>query len=243
MTKENTTYSGLTKERSDTPNQSVAIFLQEAENLYLWSLNDVELLSSVGIKKDIINELPQRIEACRMAQTSWNNYRHLEGEAQKQWKLLAPQAMKLKKELLQAMRFAFRNNKHLLDSISGKSKDSGLEHFFQELNDIAVLGHANKELLININFDLSQLDAAASKSKELSGLWAETHTSDKEKNEARKQRNTTFWHLHELVTEIRNAGKYVFRNDKSRYIGYISPFWKNKYNKRTKPNKPQTPEY
>jgi len=51
----------------------------------------------------------------------------------------------------------------------------------------------------------------------------------------KRNRNKTFWHLNELVSEIRAAGKFVFRNDKNRFKGYTSTFWKHKNNKKTKP--------
>lgn len=220
--------------RTDVPNQPVSTFLQEAENLYLWCIDDALKLKLVGITSEMIEDLPPRAEACRRAQAIWNNNRRTINEAEKQWKLLVPQAVELRTELLRAMRYAFRKEPNLQGPLSAISKGKGFADLIQDLNDIAILGGDNKELLTNIGFELSLLNIAATKSEELSEIWAKTKAKKENPTKFKQNRNRTFWHLNELVNEIRAAGKYVFRNDKNRFNGYTSNFWKLKNNKRTK---------
>jgi hypothetical protein len=230
-----TTLLESTAGKTSKPNQPVASFLQEASNLYIWCLDDVIQLNSVGISTELINELPLRIEACKNAQSYWSKQLNTTKESQIQWRKAAPLAIQLRKELLTAMRYAFRNKPALLTPLAGISKGRSYTDLIQNLNDIASLGRSNAALLSKISFDLSLLDEAASSSRMLAELWATAKAERNSNAELKRNRNKAFWHLHQLVSEIREAGKYVFRNDKSRYIGYTSPFWKYKYHKRTKP--------
>lgn len=226
-----------------TPNQPVPTFLQEAHNLYVWCQDDAAKLNSVGITNKMIADLPQRTTACSEAHAQWNSYRNTSSNAEKQWKIQAMQAIQFRVELLNGMRYAFRKDKNLLSSLSSVSKGTGYADLIQDLNDLAVLGQNNKELLIKIGYDISLLDVAAARSKELAELWATANVEkDSHNTEYKQNRNGSFWHLHELVTEIREAGRYIFRNDKSRYIGYTSTYWKNKNGRKTKPSKPKLPD-
>jgi hypothetical protein len=227
--------------KADKPNQPVGLFLQEASNLYQWCLDDAEQLKSVGITLNRINELPIKTKACREAEAIWNSVRNTLQETQKQWRVLAPQAIKLRTELLKLMRFAFREKPGLLRTVSAITKGSGYADLIQDLNDIALLGKNNKELLVNIGFDIMELDTVSAKAKEIASLWANAKADQGTGYKLKIKRNKSFWQLHQLLTEIRIAGRFVFRNDKSRYIGYTSAFWKNKYNKRNKSGNSKTP--
>ncbi|WP_159520663.1 hypothetical protein [Sunxiuqinia indica] len=225
-----------TGRKTSKPNQPVASFIQEASNLYVWCLDDLLKLNSVGISTELINELPLRIETCKNAQSYWNKQLNTTEESQIQWRKAAPQAIQLRKELLTAMRYAFQNKPASLALLSGISKRHGYTDLIQDLNNIASLGRSNAALLTNISFDLSLLDEAANTSKMLAELWATAKAERNSNAGLKRNRNKAYWHLHQLVSEIREAGKYVFRNDKSRYIGYTSPFWRNKYQKRSRQN-------
>lgn len=221
--------------RTDKPNQPIATFAQEADNLYTWCLDDTHALNSIGITADMIEELPKRTDACREAQAIWNSNKNSPNEAQRQWKLLAPQAIEFRAELLKTMRYAFRREPNLLRAVSAITKGNGYSDLIQDLNDIAFLGRQHIDLLNQISFNTSLIDVAATKSDELAELWAKAKIGKDNQTEFKQNRNKTFWHLNELVSEIRAAGKYVFRNDKNRLKGYTSTFWKRKNNKKTKP--------
>ncbi len=54
------------------PSPPVPVALQEAEDLYHWSLDDAVALKVVGISMAMIKEVPVRTGACREAQSIWN---------------------------------------------------------------------------------------------------------------------------------------------------------------------------
>jgi hypothetical protein len=208
------------------PTIPVDVFLQEAENLHHWSMDDAEALKVVGVTMAMIKDLPVRAGACRESQSIWNKDYRSQQEAQKQWAELSPLAYEFVLDLLQGMRFAYRKDSALLSRVSAITEGSGHSDMIQDLNDIAVLGRENLEPLTAIGFDIAQLDLAATRADELADLLAEANGDKADQNESKIIRDKAYTYLKELVDEIRVAGKYVFRNDKNRLKGYISQYWK-----------------
>ncbi|MGQ8335321.1 hypothetical protein ACUNWD_02150 [Sunxiuqinia sp. A32] len=200
----------------------VDVALQEAENLHHWSLDDAEQLQVVGITEEMIAELPVRAGACREAQSIWNKDYRSQQEAQKEWAIQSPQAYDLRNDLLQSLRFAYRRNEALLSRVSAITDGSGHADMIQDLNDIAVL--ENPAPLTAIGFDLTQLDLAATRADELADLLAEANGDKADYNESKLIRDKAYTYLKELVDEIREAGKYVFRKNKNRLKGYSSQY-------------------
>ncbi|WP_159519411.1 hypothetical protein [Sunxiuqinia indica] len=215
------------------PGIPVDVFLQEAENLHHWSLDDSDSLKVVGITKAMIDELPVRAGACREAQSIWNKDFRSQQEAQQQWGEQSPIAYDLRNDLLQSLRFAYRNDPALLGRVSAITDGAGHADMIQDLNDIAVLGRENTEPLLAIGFDLSQLDLAATRADELADLLAEANGDKADNNESKVMRDKAYTHLKALVDEIREAGKYVFRNDQKRLNGYSSQYWKKLHRKQS----------
>jgi len=208
------------------PSMPVDVFLQEAEDLYHWSLDDAEQLAVVGITAEMISDLPVRAGACREAQSIWNKDYRSQQEAQKAWAIQAPLAYAFRNDLLQSLRFAYRKDESLLSRVRAITDGNGHADMIQDLNDLAVLGRENPDPLTAIGFDLSQLDLAATRADELADLLAEANGDKADPNESKVIRDKAYAHLKVLVDEIREAGKYAFRNDKNRLKGYSSQYWK-----------------
>jgi len=136
--------------KTSQPNQPVASFVQEANNLYTWCQNDVQALKRVGISAEMIEELRLRAAACREAEAIWNQYRNTQSKVQKQWQQMAPEAVRLRTELLSIMRFAFRKAPDLLHKTAAISSGTGYAGLIQDLNDIALLGRQHIGLLNKI---------------------------------------------------------------------------------------------
>nr|WP_319401530.1 hypothetical protein [uncultured Carboxylicivirga sp.] len=225
--------SSITNKKSSKPTQPIAVLVQEASNLYEWCLDDLEQLQSVGLTKEKINDLLPRIENCRKIQALWTKQVQTIKESRLKWRVELPKAMQLRKEVVISMRFAFRNHPELINRLPVTSKGNGYAFLIQALNDLAFLAKNNTSLLISINFDLALIDKLEETSDMLTELWAIVKVEENSNNDFKLLRNRSFWHLYQLVTEIREAGRYVFRNTQSRYVGYISPFWKQKRKKKS----------
>ena len=231
----------ISNENVQSPNQPVDVFLQESENLGHWSKDDAAQLNVVGITNEMLDDLPKRTGACREAQSIWNKDFRSQKEAQKQWKLLAPPAYELRDDLLKTMKYAYRNEPDLLSRVAAITIGDGHADMIQDLNDIAVLGKENPDALTAIGFDVTQLNSIALKADEMAVLLAQVNGDKAELNESKVIRDKAYCYLKELVDEIREAGKYVFRNNKARYKGYTSSFWKHKNRRKTKASKDTAP--
>ncbi len=227
------TIQAIPNEEVQEPAIPVEVALQEAENLYHWSLNDAETLQVVGITQSMIDDLPVRAGAAREAQSIWNNDYRSQQEAQKEWAVQAPLAYAMRTDLLQTMRFAYRKDDALLSRVSAITDGSGHADMIQDLNDIAVLGRENPDPLTAIGFDLEELIVAATRADEMADLLAEANGDKADPNESKIIRDKAYTHLKELVDEIREAGKYAFRNDKHRLKGYASQYWRKRHRRQS----------
>lgn len=222
------------------PNQPVDSFLQESENHYHWGWDDAPKLNVVGITNPMIKNLPVRAGACREAESIWNKDFRSQKEAQKEWKVRSPEAYEFRNDLLATMRFAYRKDTALLSRVSAITQGDGHDDMIQDLNDLAVLGRENPDPLTGIGEDLTILDSSATMADEMADLLARANGDKAELNESKLIRDKAFMHLKELVDEIRDAGKYVFIKNKSRYKGYTSSYWKRKNSRKTKPGEDST---
>ena len=207
-----------------TPNIPVDVFLQEAENLYQWCLPDKSLLLAAGLSDDFIYTLPARANACRTAQALWERARNSLGDINKQWEQNSADAYQLRDQLIHSFRYAFRNHKQLLTAtaeIAGGNTDANM---IQNLNDLAVLGKYNIQLLNKINFDNSQLNMAADMANELAGLLAAANSEKAQKAEIKEIRDRAYTYLKLAVDEIRNCGKYALWKNPERLKGYTSAY-------------------
>jgi hypothetical protein len=226
----------IPNEQVQTPGLPVDVYLQEAENLYHWCTADATELAVAGINHKMIDDLPVRSGALREAQSLWFKDRYSQEEAQREWALQSPGAYDLRDELLHDFRFAYRNDPMLLGRVSDIADGTGPEDMIQDLNDLSVLGKANPKPLTGINVGAGKLDLAAQKADEMADLLATANGDKAEHNESKVIRDKAYTYLKELVDEIREAGKYVFWKDKTRYRGYTSAYWRKR--NRTKSDEP-----
>jgi hypothetical protein len=107
----------------------------------------------------------------------------------------------------------------------------------QGLNDLAVLGKANPQLLSDIQFDMSLLDKATEAAAALSPLLAGVSVYKLGDKETKKVRDQAFTHLKEAVDEIYRFGQHVFWQNDERRKGYRSEYLHRKRIRRPSPAK------
>lgn len=212
-------------EKAPEPVMPVDVFLQEAENLYQWSLMDVAALATIGITAAMINEIPVRAGACREAQSRWFKDRNSQLEAQREWGIQGPAAFAQRDELLHTFRYAYRNDAALLARVAEIAEGNTNADMIQDLNDLSVLGNNNPTLLQSIGFDLSKLTQAATTSDAMANLLAMANGDKASQSETKKLRDKAYAYLKESVDQVREAGKYLFWKNENRYKGYVSKYW------------------
>lgn len=228
--------STIPDDKAPEPVMPVDVFLQEAENLYQWSLMDVAALATIGISAAVLNEIPVRAGACREAQSRWFKDRNSQLEAQREWSLQSPLAYALRDELLHTFRYAYRNDAALLARVAGIAEGNTHADMIQDLNDLSVLGKNNPAPLQAIGFDLGKLDTAAATSDAMANLLAMANGDRASQSETKKIRDKAFAYLKESVDQVREAGKYLFWKNENRYKGYVSKYWSDV--NRSKPEQP-----
>ena len=150
----------LQSEEIKVPYMSVDIYIQEADNLWHWCIDDKDALLSVGMNPEIIESLPVRINALRKAQAIWKKVQLEQHENMKKWKKMKKESIQLKQELLSSFRFAFYGDEFLLKKVKEISKGNTNSDHIMDLLKLATLGDNNRELLSAINFDFSLLKKA-----------------------------------------------------------------------------------
>ena len=211
-----------------TPSLPVDVYVQEAENLYHWSLDDQAALSDAGLSLNSITDLPVRAGACREAQSLWVKERKMNQEAEKLWMADAPAAFAMRDHLIHAFRYAFRKDAALLARVDEIAQGDSNSDMVQDLNDLSVLGKANPELLALINLAPIAMDDAAATADHMGDLLGATNGERKEESEAMIIRDKAYTYLKEAVDEIRECGKYVFWRNPERLKGYSSDYWQRK---------------
>lgn len=200
----------------------VEVYIQEADKLYHWAREDKDALVAAGLPWDLVEDLPTRCGALIEAEARWQTQRNTEKKYSQEWNKQSPLAYDLRNRLLRDFRFAFRDRPAQVAAVRAISKGESHADMIQDLNDLAVLGKANPQLLEAIQFDMSLLDKAARTSKEMAVLLAKSTSERMKPEEAKEIRDQTYTHLKEAVDKIRFHGQYVFRENKNRFIGYRS---------------------
>ncbi|MCP4152913.1 MAG: hypothetical protein GY757_34595 [bacterium] len=218
----------------------VGIYIQEAETLYLWAQDDIDALTGVGLDRELVEDLPARCGALFEAEAAWQVCQKSRSENDREWKLQSPQAYKLRDRMLSDFRFAFRKEPDLLKTVTDIAKGTGHADMLQALNNLAVLGRQETELLAGTGFDMDLLEQAALASDELSSLLAIVTSARELLSEEKMIRDQAFTHLKEAVNEIYECGRHAFRNNKERLVGYRSRFLRQQRNKKPRPRKSNT---
>lgn len=215
----------LPQEAVKSPTIPVDIFMQEAENLFVWAEEDKETLVAKGLDWQMYGEdLPTRTGACRYAQALWMKERYSQEEAAKAWREESPKAYEFRNDLLADLRFAFRKRPDLIARVRAIADGEGDADMIQDLMDISVLGKANAKELEKAKYDLSNFDIAAQKSDSLAELLAKANGATLDNSKAKEIRDRAYTHLKEAIDDLRDTGKYAFRKDPERYKGYISRY-------------------
>ncbi|TAJ11287.1 hypothetical protein DMA11_17365 [Marinilabiliaceae bacterium JC017] len=202
------------------PGIPVDVFNQEAENLHYWALDDKDRLIGRGLTEEMILCLLPRTKACRHAQGLWFKERHAKQEAQLEWSEKAPGGYELRDGLIDEFEFAFHQYPALLARVDEAKKGNGHADMIQDLTDLALLGKDNVPLLTATNCDVTILDTALNLSDELARILAIANGEKAEDSSAKLLRDKAYTYLKEAVDEVRRVGRFVFKNEKARLVGY-----------------------
>ena len=213
----------------DSPDVPMPVALQEANDL-LTVLQDAEVwtrLQAVGAKQADREALAVAIGAARAAQSAWTVQRdRMKSEAQSEREA---RGQKLRSDLLAAGRWNLRNDRTALGTLSAIAEGEGVADLIQDLNDLAELIQRQREAFAaDSTFDVA---ARVEESRSLaSELAASTSSERLDTNQALAVdlRNRAYTHLAELVSALREAGRYAFRDKEDLRRRFASSFVRRK---------------
>lgn len=205
----------------------MSVFLQEAEDLYHWCQQDHKKLTSAGLDWELVDSLPDRLDATREAHARWTKIRFTDDRARKRYYDLAPKSYELREDLVHSLRYAFRNEPPLSMRLEKISAGRSGKDMISDLIDLAKLMRDNPAPVEAVGVPQTLAQRAEARGQELLSLVAEEiRTSDTPPKE-QIIRDQAYTYLRLLVDDIRACGQYLFWRDPARVKGYESGYSKN----------------
>ncbi|WP_159518332.1 hypothetical protein [Sunxiuqinia indica] len=207
------------------PSMPISVYLQEANDLYLWSKDDWPELLDAGLSAEVLDTFLLRYELLSYFQLQWNKEKRQSPAMMDVFQDKLREGKQLHVSVTKSLRYAFRKHPKLQEKLRQIARVSPHAALYQSLNDLAVLGEAHQDLLQAIHFDTRALAQARQLSDELPGLAAAAHPP---RGETKDLRDRAYAYFKEAVDELYSCGKYVFRNNEDRRIGYRSQYMHRK---------------
>jgi len=204
--------------------EPINVFLQEANNLYIASLDDMEFLLTGGLRREIVDDLPARISALREAEGLWVVAQIEEAEVKQFRADRIAEARALQGRLLRTLRFVHGDRKILTRINAAARKDRSNSALVQSLADLAAAG---RELMPDKPDSIITpqiLDEASERARSLAAMLAQAATENLNGNRALNIRNRAYTHLREAVDEVRRHGQFVFHEDPVKKKKYSSDY-------------------
>ena len=102
-----------------------------------------------------------------------------------------------------------------------KKGDSNAD-LVQDLSDLSVFGQRHSNLLEMCNFDINLIETLRFKTSECGQTLAKWNNTRKSTAKSGITRNKAYTYLKCAVDEVREIGKYTFRDNPAKQIGYTS---------------------
>jgi len=209
----------------DEPRLPMAVALQEANDLatFVGQAAIWAGLVAVGIEPEARERLTFAIGAARTAQSQWAVARD-RGKSTAQGEREA-RGYAQRQDMLAAARWNLRDDRVAMGTLGAIAEGEGIADLVQDLNDLAELVERKAGAFANDRtFDAAaQVEAARSIADEISsGLSGERLDTDQ--RAAKDLRDRAYSHLDDLVSAIREAGRYGFRGDAKARRRFASPY-------------------
>ena len=202
---------GLSSEYDPRPTHPVRDSEQEAKEL-LVTLEKLgkKLITHGGLDKNAVKELATRLRVLSAAERLWTSEREFAVKAD--IKTTRKVALEAKKLVMAALRHFKRDDRDIQVRLDKIAEGSGDLDLADDLNKLADLLDANLKALKTPEIKSSTAATMRKLASALSDAITERNT-DVESSHAITLRNRAYWHLHELITTIQSAGRFVYRDE------------------------------
>jgi hypothetical protein len=200
------------------------IFIEEVEFLHSRAKHDLPMLQAFNFDAAKLDRMLSLLGAMRTTQDHWESKQTLKQVAIENWRKEAPIMYELHDELMDFMEFAFRNRENLLKSLSAIKEGGPKANIIQDMLSLSALGKENLELLEAVNFEVEKLETAAKIAHKMGTLVGEINGKMCFVDEVKLTRDGCYTLLRELVDEVQDYGKFVFRKNHDKRQVYISKY-------------------
>ncbi len=217
----------LPDEKIKTPHIPVKVMISEAENLYFRADKDFEDLKAANMPAEWTSRLLGLTRAMRVAESNWSTINDDKDLAHKEWKDESSKMYNLVSDIIDHMEFGYRNNPELIAKLDKIKEGNSNADSIQDLSDLAVLGKNNPQPLIDIGFDITKCDLAETEADRFGTLLGRVNGDMYVSSEVKLLRDKTFTLLEEVVGNIRDYGRFVYRNNSKRRKAYTSKYFRD----------------
>jgi len=224
----------------DSPAMPIAMGLQEANDLAtVCAKAEVRAkLQTVGLQVARLDELPNVVDATRAAQSEWVVVRdRSKKDAQRE---LEEQATVQRSEMMDACRWNLRNDRVGLAVVAAIAEGDGIEDKIQDLRDLAKLVEGRlPTFAADTTFDApNAVTRAISLANDTATGLSRGRLTD-EQSRAKDLRDRAYTYLANLVSDVREAGRYAYRDDRAMGARFASAYLRRKRKRAT--NRAATP--
>ena len=223
------------KEQKFSKSHKIGVYLLEAENQVNWAEEDLELLvSKAGLDPAIPEEARLLIKMLKDAQIDWTKERMSRRPAMKLWLEAMPAGYDLCSRLFHIFRHAYRHDQQVLMRLKYRARKNYHEAMIMNLEIFGTIGNNKPEPLKAIDFDFDLLDESFRLSHKLGNLLALQKAEKKAGYRKKEFRDQAFTALKKAIDEIRICGRFLFRGNKERLIGYRSESLRQRNSRRVR---------
>jgi hypothetical protein len=204
--------------------EPVHVFLQEAVNLYHASLDDMEILLSGGLRRELVEDLPARISALREAEGIWIASQIDDAQTKSFRAKKTAEALSYRERLLRTLRFVHGDTQIIMRLYAAARRDKSSAALVQSLCDLAAAGRELMPGKPDSIITAELLDEAVEKAADLAKILACGATEKLAGSRELNIRNRAYTHLREAVDEVRRHGKFVFHEEPVKKKRYSSDY-------------------
>lgn len=205
-------------------NIPISVAVQEAGNLNQRVNLDIDMLIAIGMPAELQQRLGKLRVALFTAEVNWQEQQSDREKALDLWKEKSTEFYALRKELMEYLGFAFRKDDRLMEQLADIEEGDTHADAIEDLARLAALGTQNPELVQAINYDAAKFDLANTMASEMSGVLSAANGYMYRDDERKLIRDKAYTLLKEVVDEIRDYGKFAFRNNPEHVKGYSSKY-------------------
>jgi hypothetical protein len=213
--------------------------LIEAQKIHTFCMQNEEKLIKNDLDKNLLHDLPKRINAFEQAQFNYNKVLYAQKEMLSEWQQKSPEVYDFRKDLIVTLRYLFKKMPKQLEQVNVIAGKQSQPEVVIGLHELALLAKEHIELFKKIEFDISHIDTAITKSTELRAILAKRNLDEKS-NPVRIIRDKAYTYLKIALDAVCETGQFVFKNEPDKKAVFQSDYLRRYKSRNKSKNKNET---